>query len=113
MFMDEKSDDVRRKLHGIKSWKPISLLNEILTVIQENENITYRRIKGKVKNVSDSTLIRYLLEMQELSLVERTVEKLETGSKMGGLKPGFISHYKITEAGLQLVGVMSEMESSR
>ena len=51
--MDRKSDVFRRKKYGIKGRRPISLVSEILVVIQENENITNRQIKLKVKNLSD------------------------------------------------------------
>ena len=110
--MDRKSDVIRRRKYWIKGRRPISLVSEILIVIQENENITNRQIKLKVKNLSDSTLNKYLAEMEELSLIVKTIERFDTKSNMRGLKPGFVTHYRITKAGIQLLGVMSDGESA-
>ncbi len=84
-------------------------VEEILRAIQQNEGISHRKLLKELKLVKQATLARHLLELCELSLIEGTRESLANDAQKRGLKPKFVTHYRITSTGVQYLRLMSEM----
>ena len=82
----------------------LEVMCRILRAIEQNENISHRKLCGKVsKDVNHVTLSSHLKEMQELFLIERSEERANENSPTRHLKPGFVAHYRITDFGREFL----------
>ena len=87
----------------------LEVMCQILRAIEQNENISHRKLCKKVsKDVSHVTLSSHLKEMQELFLVERSEEQVSEKSQTRRLKPGFVVHYRITDFGRQFLRLICD-----
>lgn len=91
----------------------LEVMCQILRAIEQNENISHRKLCNKVsRDVSHVTLSSHLKEMQELFLVERSEEQVSEKSPTRRLKPGFVVHYRITDFGRQFLRLVWERVSN-
>jgi DNA-binding HxlR family transcriptional regulator len=100
----------RRRSGGSQSqtgalFHTVSVAVRILEVIGANEDITYRQTARKLPSVHYATLSKYLIDMRELGLVEKTLEVVSEDSQIRGLRK-FVSHYRITRLGVQFLESM-------
>lgn len=85
--------------------RAIELTQRILRIIEQNENITQRKLATKLKRVAAyNTLKFYLSDMQELLFIERS-EVLDAATKH--LTRGFMTRYKTTESGREFLRLIS------
>lgn len=83
-------------------------MSEILLAIDQNEDISYRQLVRVLKRAKQATITRRLRELCELAMIEKWKESIGDNSQTRGLKPRYLTHYRITEVGKQYLWLVWE-----